>query len=157
MEAIAVRSFASVIMSQSAPISGLEHVRRRPGMYIGGADQLALNCCVFELMANSIEEHLAGRASSITVTIHEDGSLSVKDDGGGISVAKHAQRDAPFIEVAMTEHFPGTHVEQPYRVLRLCGVGTKCVNAVSEWMQINTVRGGEEFQIVFARGPLKIN
>jgi len=74
-------------------------------MYIGGTDQRALNCCALGLIANSIEEHLAGRCSSITVTIHEDESLSVKDDGGGISVATHPQHELPFIEWAMTPPF----------------------------------------------------
>ena len=142
-------------MSPSTPVQGLENIRRRPGLYIGGTDQRALNGCVFELIANSIEEHLAGRCSAITVTIHADGSLSVKDDGGGISTAPNPQHKLPVIELVMTTlHVPDDYLKRPCRILGLCGVGTKCVNAVSEWMQINTVWEANEYQIAFARGRI---
>lgn len=144
-------------MSQSPTVyHGLEAVRRKPGMYIGGTDQRALNCCVLELIANSIEEHLAGRGSLITVAIHDDGSLSVTDEGGGISVAPHSQHQIPFIELALTTlHVPDDYLKRKYRVLGNCGVGTKCVNAVSEWMQVNTVWEGREYEIKFALGGIK--
>jgi DNA gyrase subunit B len=122
-------------------------------MYIGGTDQRALNCCVLEVIANSIEEHLAGRGSLITITIHADGSLSVTDAGGGISVAPHPEHKIPFVELSLTTlHVPDDYLKRPYRVLGHCGVGTKCVNAVSEWMQVNTVWEGQEYQISFAQG-----
>jgi DNA gyrase subunit B len=129
-------------------------------MYIGGTDERALNSCVFELIANAIEEHLAGRGSSITVTIHDDGSLSVKDDGGGISVAEDPKSKLPFVELALTTLYARhDHLKHRYPVLGLAGVGAKCVNAVSEWMRVNTVRDGNEYLIAFARGrvtePLK--
>lgn len=89
------------------------------------------------------------------VTIHDDGSLSVKDDGGGISVALHPDYKLPYIELAMTSlRFPGHSLTSPIRVLGGCGVGTKCVNAVSEWMQIDTVWQANEFSISFARGQV---
>jgi DNA gyrase subunit B len=148
--------FGTTIMSQSLiDHDGLEAVRRKPGMYIGGTDQRALNCCVLELIANSIEEHLAGRGALITVTLHDDGSLSVTDQAGGISVAPHPQRQIPFIELALTTlHVPDDHLKRPYRVLGHCGVGTKCVNAVSEWMGVTTVWEGREYAIQFARGRI---
>jgi DNA gyrase subunit B len=124
-------------------------------MYIGGTDQRALNNCVLEVLANSIEEHLAGRGSVITVAIHDDGSLSVTDEGGGISVAQHAQLQIPFIEWALTTLHVPDDGRRPYRVLGHCGVGTKCVNAVSEWMRVNTVWEGREYEIQFMRGGVK--
>src|SRR5947207_12865185 len=89
---------AGLSMVRLKQLESLEHIRLRPGMYIGGTDARALHVCVFELVANSLEEHLAGRGTSITVTIHNDGSLSVKDDGGGISVAMDHKHQMPFIE-----------------------------------------------------------
>lgn len=144
-------------MPQSPKVyHGLEAVRRKPGMYIGGTDQRALNHCVIEVVANSIEEHLAGRGSLITVTIRDDGSLSVTDEGGGISVTPHPKHQMPFIELALTTlHVPDDYLRRPYRVLGHCGVGTKCVNAVSEWMRVNTVWEGHEYEIQFTRGSIK--
>jgi DNA gyrase subunit B len=143
--------------SKLTPLRGLEAVRRRPGMYIGGTDGRALNRCVFELIANSIEEHLAGRGSSITVTIHDDGSLSVKDEGSGISVSTNRGDAKPFIELALTTLYVGR--ELPPRTLGGCGPGVIFVNAVSEWMCVNTVWEGNAYQITFTRGetsePLK--
>lgn len=125
-------------------------------MYIGGTDQRALSNCVLELLANSIEEHLAGRGSVITVAIHADGSLSVTDEGGGIPVAPHPQYQIPFIELALTTlYVRDDHLKKPYRVLGHSGVGTKCVNAVSEWMRVNTVWEGCEYGMQFARGSIK--
>lgn len=136
-----------VIMS-----SWIENIRRRVGMYLGGTDSAALNGCVFALIAHSIEEHLAGRGASITITIHNDGSLSVKDLGGGISVSVEPKLSKPFIERALTEYL-GPHALHKYPYfLGACGVGTRCVNAVSEWMRVNTVWEGNEYQIAFERG-----
>lgn len=134
---------------------GLEAVRRKPGMYFGGTDQRALNSCVLEVLANSLEEHLEGRGSLITVAIHQDGSLSVRDEGGGISVAPHSQHKIPFIELTLTTLNMSRDYRRPHRVLGHCGVGTKCVNAVSEWMQVNTVWEGREYEIQFTRGVVK--
>jgi DNA gyrase subunit B len=125
-------------------------------MYIGGTDQRALNCCVLELIANSIEEHLAGRGSVITVTIHDDGSLSVTDEGGGISIAPHPKHQMPFIQLALTTLLViDDNLKRPYRVLGHCGVGTKCVNAVSEWMRVNTVWEEHEYEMQFTRGSIQ--
>jgi DNA gyrase subunit B len=129
-----------------------EAVRRKPGMYIGRT--VEANVCVFELISNSLQEHFEGRGNRITITIHDDESLSVTDEGGGISVAPHRELQIPFVELAMTTlHVWDNSRKRPHD-LGLCGVGTKCVNAVSEWMRINTVWEGNEYQIGFARGEV---
>jgi len=134
---------------------GLDLVRKRPGMYIGDPDQSGLNNCVMELVANSLEEHLAGRGAMITVTIHGDGSLSVADEGGGISVATVPEHSLHFLQLALTTLCVSpSPMSKPYRVLGLCGVGTKCVNALSEWMQVNTVWEGHEYHMAFSRGQV---
>jgi DNA gyrase subunit B len=143
-------------MHRIQKLEGLEHVRKRPGMYFGGDDR-GLNTCVAELIANSVEHHLAGHCSSIIVSIHTDGSLSVRDDGPGISVTMDLEYKMPFIELAFTtlHSMQGREPKRPYRVMGSSGVGAKCVNAVSEWMTINTVSDGAEYQIEFARGKVK--
>ena len=129
-----------------------EHVRKKPGMYIGGTDERALNNCIWELLVNSIEEHLAGRGSIITVTIHSDGSLSVQDNGGGISVEVDPEHNLPWLEAALTDFTNRPPSSKASYVLGLRGVGVKCVNAVSEWMQVNTVWQDVKYEIGFARG-----
>src|SRR5690348_6714101 len=112
--------------SKILPLKGLEHVRRRPGMYIGRTDEPRE--CVFELISNSLQEHFEGRGSRITIAIHNDESLSVTDEGGGISVAPDRKSQIPFVELAMTTlHVRNNSRKRPYD-LGLCGVGTKCVN-----------------------------
>jgi DNA gyrase subunit B len=130
-------------------------VRKKPGMYIGGTDERALNTCVMQLVGNSVEQHLQGRCASLTLTLHDDGSASVQDDGPGISVRIDPQFNVPFIELALTtfNYQPEGHWLRPYRVFP-AGVGAKCVNFVSEWMRITTTMSGEEFQIAFCRGIL---
>jgi Type IIA topoisomerase (DNA gyrase/topo II, topoisomerase IV), B subunit len=136
-------------------LEGLEAVRKKPGMYIGGTDERALSNCVSELIDNSVEHHLAGSCSSIIVTVHGDGSVSVRDDGPGISVTVDAGEEISYVEMAFTTLLmPGHQPKPPYRV-GPDGVGAKCVNAVSEWMAVTTVSNGEEFQIAFARGKVK--
>ena len=133
------------------PLKGLEAIRRKPGMYIGGTDEAALNRSVFELISNSLEEHLDGRGNRITVTIHDDGSLSVTDEGGGISVAPDRHSQIPFIERAMTTLYCGTNdlLKRPDLLFEFV-----VVNALSEWLRVNTVWEGSEYQIGFARGEV---
>jgi DNA gyrase subunit B len=120
-------------------------------MYIGGTDARALCSCAFELISNSIEQHLNNKCSSLTVILHNDGSLTVIDDGPGISVREDPRFEIPYVELALT-----TLHSQPResREFIFCntGVGAKAVNALSEWMVVDTVSSGEAFQIRFARG-----
>lgn len=122
-------------------------------MYIGDPDARGLDYCVFELIANSLVEYVTGRGSRITVTIHEDGSLSVKDEGGGISIVEDPIHKIPFVQSALTSSYVNRNRTDysPYGA-GLHGVGAKCVNALSEWMKVTTVWEGAEYQITFARG-----
>src|SRR5690242_12649942 len=79
-----------------------EHVRKKPGMYIGSTDEKGLSTCITELVKNSVEQHLAGFCTSVTVALHSDGSASVKDDGSGIRVTPLDGFDVPFLELALT-------------------------------------------------------
>jgi DNA gyrase subunit B len=130
----------------------LEAVRRKPGMYIGGTDGRALTRCVLELVRNSLGEHLSGRCNSIKVILHQDGSISVQDDGPGISVVFLPEHCIPFIELVLTTLHCGTLEPSRLRYTVSRGVGAKCVNAVSEWMQVNTTQESAEYRINFTRG-----
>ncbi|HWQ91873.1 MAG TPA: ATP-binding protein [Clostridia bacterium] len=111
--------------------------------------------CVFELLANSLEQHLGGRCSSVVVTIHEDSSLSVSDDGPGIPTVLDPRHNAPFIELAFTTlNYTYKEKLEKFPVIGLAGVGAKCVNAVSEWMQVDTCSDSGCFRIAFSRGKL---
>jgi DNA gyrase subunit B len=135
-------------------LSWHEAVRTKLGMYIGRLDEKGLTNCVTELLANSVEQHLAGLCTAITLTIHEDGSASVKDDGPGISVMPVAGHGVAFLELAFTT-LNSPRRNHPYHVMGMAGVGAKCVNALSEWMIVNTCSANEEFEIAFARGKVK--
>lgn len=144
-------------------LEGLEAVRKRPGMYIGDpTNGSALHHCVFEIVDNSVDEHLAGYCNEINVTIHMDGSCSVEDDGRGIPVKVHKQYGKTGVEMVLTElHAGGKFGQGGYKVSGgLHGVGASCVNAVSEWLKAEIRRDGEIYRIEFARGkvtePLKV-
>ena len=140
--------------AQIDKLEGLEAVRKRPGMYIGDPDERGLHHCVFEVLDNSIDEHLAGFCSRIDVTIHIDGSASVRDNGRGIPVEMHPKFQMPTIELVLTNlHAGGKFGQGAYKFAGgLHGVGAKCVNALSEWFKAEVTRDGKVYLIVFARG-----
>lgn len=135
-------------------LEGLEPVRKRPGMYIGSTGTKGLHHCVMEVMDNSIDEVLAGRADTINVRIYKDGSISVEDNGSGIPVEVHPKTGKSTLETVLTVlHAGGKFNNDAYKVSGgLHGVGVSCVNALSEWLIATVKRGGHIYEQHFARG-----
>ena len=135
-------------------LEGLEAVRKRPGMYIGDPDERGLHHCVFEVLDNSIDEHLAGHCDKIEVTVHVDGSVSIRDNGRGIPVDMHPKWKMPAVELVLTNlHAGGKFGQGAYKYSGgLHGVGAKCVNALSDWFKVEVSRDGQVYSMEFARG-----
>jgi len=135
-------------------LEGLEAVRKRPGMYIGDPDENGLHHCVYEVLDNSIDEHLAGYCNKIKVAIHADGSVSVEDDGRGIPVDTHKKFKMPAVELVLTNlHAGGKFGQGAYKYSGgLHGVGAKCVNALSIWFKAEIYRDGNVNYIEFEQG-----
>ncbi|HEU5071689.1 MAG TPA: DNA topoisomerase (ATP-hydrolyzing) subunit B [Verrucomicrobiae bacterium] len=140
--------------SKLGKLEGLEAVRKKPGMYIGGTDERALHHCVSEVLDNSVDEHLAGHCDKIEVTIHVDGSISIRDNGRGIPVDIHPQYKIPGVEMVLTTlHSGGKYGQGGYKFSGgTHGVGAKCVNAVSEWFEVEVSRDSKVYHMQFERG-----
>ena len=138
-------------------LKGLEAVRKKPGMYIGGTDERALHHCVSEVLDNSVDEFLAGHCTHIDVTIHSDGSISIRDNGRGIPVDINKEEGIPGVELVLTRlHSGGKYGQGNYEYSGgTHGVGAKCVNAVSEWFKVEVTRDGKIHAMSFERGVTK--
>src|SRR4051812_893597 len=140
--------------AQIDKLEGLEAVRKRPGMYIGDPDERGLHHMVFEVLDNSIDEHLAGFCTKIEVMVHVDGSVSVRDNGRGIPVDMHPKFKMPAVELVLTNlHAGGKFGQGAYKYSGgLHGVGAKCVNALSDWFKVEVSRDGKVYAMSFERG-----
>src|SRR5881398_3624287 len=140
--------------AQIDKLEGLEAVRKRPGMYIGDPDERGLHHMVFEVLDNSIDEHLAGFCDKIDLEVHVDGSVSVRDNGRGIPVDIHPKWKMPAVELVLTNlHAGGKFGQGAYKYSGgLHGVGAKCTNALSEWFKVEVSRDGKVHHMAFAKG-----
>ena len=136
-------------------LDGLEHIRKRPGMYISSTDEKGLHHLVHEVVDNSIDEALAGYCTRVDVTVNPDGSCTVEDNGRGIPTAIHPKEGISTVEVVFTKVNAGGKFggDSGYKVSSgLHGVGVKAVNALSEWLEVEVSQNGHVYKQVYNRG-----
>lgn len=134
-------------------LEGLEAVRKRPGMYIGSVSRKGLNHLIYEIVDNSVDEHLAGFCSEIHVTLNKDGSATISDNGRGIPVGMHKKGMSAERLVFTTLHAGGKFDDSAYKTSGgLHGVGSSVVNALSEWLDVTVSREGCIHHDRYARG-----
>ncbi len=135
-------------------LEGMEAVRRRPGMYIGGTDQRGLHQLIYEPVDNAVDEFMGGHCSQVTITIDDEGVVTVEDDGRGIPVDTHQTTQVSAVETVMTTlHAGGKFGGKAYSVSAgLHGVGVSAVNALAEWLNVDVFLGGRHYHQKFARG-----
>ena len=135
-------------------LEGLEPVRKRPGMYIGTTSQKGVNECIREIVDNAIDEALAGFSKNIHIIIHENGYLTVYDDGRGIPIEKNKKYNVSALELVMTKlHAGGKFSSSAYKISGgLHGVGASVVNALSEHTIVEVKKDGEFYRQEYKRG-----
>lgn len=137
-------------------LEGLEAVRKRPGMYIGSVGTKGLNHLIYEIADNAVDEHLAGYCTQIDVTLNEDGTATIKDNGRGIPVGIHPKAGIPAVELVFTVlHAGGKFGDGGYKISGgLHGVGASVVNALSEWLEVEVRTDGSVYKEIFKRGKV---
>ena len=137
-------------------LEGLEAVRKRPGMYIGSVGTKGLNHLIYEIVDNSVDEHLAGYCSEITVILEKDGTATIKDNGRGIPIGINEKTKIPALEMVFTMlHAGGKFGDGGYKISGgLHGVGASVVNALSEWLTVEVKSDGKVYEQKYEQGKV---